>query len=349
MGKIKAFVTGITGQDGSYLAELLLKQGYIVHGVVRRSSSFNRGRIEHLYKLNGKETNKFHLHYGDVSDALNIVNLIKKIEPDEIYHLGAQSHVSVSFELPGYTSHVDALGTLNILESIKLLGFEKKMKFYNASTSELYGNVLDNNPQDENTPFNPQSPYAVAKLYSYHLTQVYKESIGLFACNGILFNHESPRRGENFITRKITLSIANILSGKQDKLHIGNLEAKRDWGYAPEYVEAMYLMLQQDEPDNYVIATGETHSVREFIEQAFQYVGIEIEWEGKNENEVGKNLKTGETLVVVDKKYFRPLDVNFLMGDYSKAKDKLNWKPKTKFKDLVKIIMQADLDLIRKN
>ena len=223
------------------------------------------------------------------------------------------------------------------------------MKFYNVLISELCSNVLDNNPQDENTPFNPQSPYAVAKLYSYQLTQVYKESIGLFACNGILFNHESPRRGENFITRKITLSIANILSGKQDKLHIGNLEAKRDWGYAPEYVEAMYLMLQQDEPDNYVIATGETHSVREFIEQAFQYVGIEIEWEGKNENEVGKNLKTGETLVVVDKKYFRPLDVNFLMGDYSKAKDKLNWKPKTKFKDLVKIIMQADLDLIRKN
>ena len=349
----KAFITGITGQDGSYLAELLLKYGYEVHGLVRRSSSFNRSRIEHLYQYKHEKETKIYLHYGDVTDSSNIQRLIVDILPDEVYNLAAQSHVAVSFETPEYTANTDALGALRILEVIRSLHNEKKIKFYQASTSELFGKVLEI-PQNEKTPFNPCSPYGVAKLYSYFITKNYREAYDLFTSNGILFNHESPRRGENFVTRKITLSIAKMLHGLQDKLYVGNLDAKRDWGYAPEYVKSMWLMLQKDNPDDYVISTGEMHSVREFIFESFNYFGIEIEWIGEGEKERGivKNkdednrFRIGDVVVVVELKYFRPAEVDILMGDSSKAEKELKWKAKTKFKKLVGIMAKADYNYI---
>ncbi len=343
MRRKKAFITGVTGQDGSYLAEFLLNKGYEVHGLVRRASTFNRQRIDHLHM---RSKNPLILHYGDMTDQSSIIYALSQVEPDEIYNLAAQSHVKVSFEEPEYTANSDALGTLRLLEAIRILGLEKKTKFYQASTSELFGGTGEV-PQSEKTPFYPRSPYAVAKLYAYWITVNYREAYGIFACNGILFNHESPRRGENFVTRKITLGVSRIYYGIQDCLVLGNLDAKRDWGYAPEYVEAMWLMLQQDEPDDYVIATGETHSVREFAEKAFEYVGINIAWKGKGVDEVGIDKKTGRILVIVDQKYFRPTEVHVLQGDYSKAKGKLGWEPKVRFEQLVEIMMKRDLEIVK--
>jgi len=337
----KAFITGITGQDGSYLTEFLLEKGYEVHGMIRRSSTFNTKRIDHLFEDSEIGNKRLFLHYGDLSDSSNINRLIEKIQPDEIYNLGAQSHVKVSFEVPEYTAHTDALGTLRILDAIKETGI--KTKFYQASTSELFGGLPETAPQNEKTPFYPKSPYGVAKLYAYWITVNYRESYGLFAVNGILFNHESPRRGETFVTRKITRAIASIIAGKQDKLTLGNLDAKRDWGYAGDYVEAMWLMLQQEKPQDYVIATGETHSVREFVELAFKEVGIEIEWRGKGVDEKGFDRKTGRLLVDVSPKYFRPAEVELLWGDPSKAERELGWKRKVDFKGLVKMMIEADL------
>lgn len=319
----KALITGITGQDGSYLAELLLDKGYEVHGVIRRSSSFNTGRIDHLYQDFHHDDTKLFLHYGDLSDSSNLSRLLEKINPDELYNLGAQSHVRVSFETPEYTGDITGLGTLRLLDAIK--DTQIKTKFYQASSSELYGKVQEI-PQTEKTPFYPRSPYAVAKLYSYWITKNYRESYDMFNCNGILFNHESPRRGETFVTRKITRAIAKIVAGKQDKIFLGNLDAKRDWGYAKDYVEAMWMMLQQEEPDDYVIATGETHSVREFLEEAFKLVNLE--W---------------EKYVEIDPRYFRPAEVDLLLGDPAKAKEKFGWQPRTSFKELVKIMVEADL------
>jgi len=339
----KAFITGITGQDGSYLAEFLLEKGYEVHGLVRRTSTFNRQRID---KLHLRKENPIILHYGDMTDQSSLVYAISRIEPDEIYNLAAQSHVKVSFEEPEYTANSDALGTLRLLEAIRILKLEKKVRFYQASTSELFGGI-NKIPQSETTPFYPRSPYGVAKLYAYWITVNYREAYGIFACNGILFNHESPRRGENFVTRKITLGVSKIYYGLQDVLILGNLDAKRDWGYAPDYVKAMWLMLQQDEPDDYVIATGEVHSVREFVEKAFEYVGIKIEWKGTGINEVGINKKTGDILVKVDPAYFRPTEVHILQGDYSKAKEKLGWEPSVKFEELVEIMMKHDLEYVQ--
>lgn len=348
----KALITGITGQDGSYLAEFLLEKGYEVHGVIRRSSSFNTGRIEHLYidkiikdiHLN----RKIILHYGDMTDSSNLIRLIKQIEPCEIYNLAAQSHVKVSFEVPEYTADVDALGTLRLLEAIRLLGMEKEVRIYQASTSELYGKVVEI-PQKETTPFYPRSPYGVAKLYGYWITKNYREAYKMFACNGILFNHESPRRGETFVTRKITLAAARIKYGLQDKLYLGNLNAKRDWGYAKDFVECMWLILQQPEPDDFVIATGETHSVREFTELAFKEVGIDITWKGRGSNEKGINEETGDVIVEVDPKYFRPTEVDLLIGDPSKAREKLGWNPTaTPFQELIKMMMTADMQLVAK-
>lgn len=336
----KALITGITGQDGSYLAELLLEKGYEVHGIIRRSSSFNTGRIDHLYHdphTNGKN---FFLHYGDLSDSSNIARLIEKIQPDEIYNLGAQSHVRVSFDTPEYTGDVDGLGTLRMLDAIKESGI--KTKFYQASSSELYGKVQEV-PQKETTPFYPRSPYAVAKLYAYWITVNYRESYNMFACNGILFNHESPRRGETFVTRKITRGLARILSGKHDCLYMGNLDSLRDWGYAKDYVEGMWLMLQQKKADDYVLATGEMHSVREFIEECCKLLNIDLRWKGKGLKEVGYDFKTKKELIKIDPRYFRPAEVDQLLGDPTKAKKVLKWKPKTKFKELVKIMMEADL------
>jgi GDPmannose 4,6-dehydratase len=341
MAKV-ALITGVTGQDGSYLAEFLLKKGYEVHGLVRRSSSFNRGRIEHLLSLNSSTQNKLLLHYGDMIDSSNIIRNVKEIEPGEIYHLAAQSHVKISFETPEYTADADGLGTLRLLEAVRLLNLEEKTKIYNASTSELYGKVQEI-PQNEETPFYPRSPYGIAKLYAYWITKNYREAYNMFTCNGIFFNHESPRRGENFVTRKITLSIANILKGKQKRIHLGNLNAKRDWGYASDYVEAMWLMLQQKVPEDYVIATGINHSVREFVELAFKEVNIDIEWKGKGVNEKGINKKSGEILVEVSPKYFRPSEVNVLLGDATKAKEKLGWTSKTSFEELVKMMVDADI------
>ncbi len=339
----KAFITGITGQDGSYFAEFLLDKGYEVHGLRRRSSSPNIPRIEHLYLDPHIATNNFYLHYGDVGDSSNLLRLMQMIQPDEVYHLAAQSHVKVSFETPEYTANADALGTLRLLEAIRILGLEKKSKFYQASTSELFGKVQET-PQSENTPFYPRSPYGVAKLYAHWITVNYREAYNIFAVNGILFNHESPRRGDTFVTKKITKAIANMLNGKQKKLYLGNLNAKRDWGYAPDYVEAMWLMLQQDRPDDFVIATGESHSVREFIEKAFEYVDIEIEWQGSGVDEKGLNKKDGTILVEVDPWYFRPTEVEMLQGDYSKAKNILGWEPKVKFNELVDIMMESELN-----
>jgi GDPmannose 4,6-dehydratase len=323
----KALITGITGQDGSYLAELLLEKGYEVHGIIRRSSLINTHRIDHIY-------NRLHLHYGDLTDSTNIVRVIQKVQPDEIYNLGAQSHVKVSFEMPEYTADVDGMGTLRILEAVRLLGMEERVRIYQASTSELYG-LVQETPQRETTPFYPRSPYGVAKLYGYWITKNYRESYGMYACTGILFNHESPRRGETFVTRKITRGLKAISEGKQNILHLGNLNARRDWGHAKDFVEAMWMMLQQDSPDDFVISTGEQYSVRDFIDEAAPYFGMQITWRGEELVEVGYDVFTGNEVIRVNPKYFRPSEVETLLGDASKAKEKLGWKPKTSFKQLV--------------
>jgi len=341
MSKV-ALLTGITGQDGAYLAELLLNKGYIVHGMHRRSSLSNTGRIDHLLQDPHQEDTKLFLHYGDLTDSANIFRLIKDIEPDEIYNLGAQSHVQVSFETPEYTANSDGLGALRILEAIRILGLEDKSKFYQASTSELFGKVREV-PQKESTPFYPRSPYSVAKLYAYWITVNYREAYDMFACNGILFNHESPLRGETFVTRKITIAVSKIKKGLQDKLYLGNLNAKRDWGFSGDYVEAMWLMLQQDKPDDYVVATGESHSVREFTELAFREAGIDIEWEGEGVNEIGRDADSGKILVEVDPMFYRPTEVDLLIGDPSKAREKLGWKTKVSFEELVRMMVKSDL------
>jgi GDPmannose 4,6-dehydratase len=342
----KALIFGITGQDGAYLAELLLEKGYEVHGVKRRSSSFNTGRIDHLYTdPHENAQSKFILHYGDLADSACVSKLIHQIEPDEVYNLGAQSHVRVSFDIPEYTADIDALGTLRILEAIRVSN--KKIRFYQASSSEMFGQVQEI-PQTEKTPFYPRSPYGCAKVFAYWITVNYRESYGIFACNGILFNHESPIRGETFVTRKITRAVANIHFGLQDTLYLGNLDAKRDWGYAKDYVEAMWLMLQQDNPDDYVIATGRTHSVREFVEVAFKHIGIEIEWRGNGPDEKGLNKKTGKVLVAIDPIYFRPAEVELLIGDASYALEKLGWHAKTDFNTLAQIMVASDLDAVKK-
>ena len=322
-----ALITGITGQDGSYLAELLLEKGYDVHGIVRRASLINTARIDHIF-------DKLTLHFGDLTDSTNLVSIIKKVEPDEIYNLGAQSHVKVSFEIPEYTGQVDGLGTLRILEAVRLLGMEDKVRIYQASTSELYG-LVQEVPQRETTPFYPRSPYGVAKLYGYWIVKNYRESYGLHASSGILFNHESPRRGETFVTRKITRGLSRISTGQQDVLSLGNLDARRDWGHAKDFVEAMWLMLQQDQPDDYVIATGVQYSVRDFVNEAAPYFGMNIEWMGEGLNEVGYDWNTKRPVIKVDPKYFRPAEVETLLGDPTKAKEKLGWEPKTSFKELV--------------
>lgn len=333
----KALISGITGQDGSYLAEFLLEKGYEVYGIVRRSSLFNRNRIEHLH------TNpKLKLLYGDLTDSSNLNRILEKVRPDEIYNLAAQSHVGVSFEVPEYTAEVDGVGTLRFLDAIKETHIPAR--FYQASTSELYG-LVQEVPQSEKTPFYPRSPYAVAKLYAYWIVVNYREAFGIHASNGILFNHESPRRGENFVTRKITLGVAKICAGLEKTLFLGNLSAQRDWGYAPDYVRMMWMMLQQEKPDDYVVATGEMHSVREFVEKSFQHAGIEIEWQGKDENEKGINTKNGQVVVAVNPQYYRPTEVEQLLGNPAKAKLKLGWEPEVKFEELVKIMTKADLEL----
>jgi len=337
----KALVTGITGQDGSYLTELLLEKGYEVHGIIRRHSTINTKRIDHLFEDKEIGNKRLFLHYGDLTDSSNLNRLIEKIQPDEIYNLAAQSHVQVSFEVPEYTAEADAVGTLRLLDAIRETGV--KCKFYQASTSELFGGLPETAPQSEKTPFYPKSPYGVAKLYSYWITVNYRESYNLFSCNGILFNHESPRRGETFVTRKITRAVASIICGKQDKLSLGNLDAKRDWGYAGDYVEAMWLILQQEKPQDYVIATNETHTVREFVELSFKEVGIDIEWKGEGVNEKGYNRTTGKLLIDVNPKYFRPAEVELLWGDATKAQKELGWKRKVNFKGLVHMMIDADL------
>jgi len=382
----KALITGITGQDGSYLTELLLEKGYEVHGIIRKSSSFNTGRIDHLYNNPEILGKRLFLHYGDVVDTSNLNRLLEKIEPDEIYNLAAQSHVKISFEIPDYTAQVDALGTLRFLDSIREVGIERQARFYQASTSELFGKAQQI-PQNEETPFYPRSPYGVAKLYGFWITKNYREAYNLFAANGILFNHESPRRGETFVTRKITRAAVRILLGLQKNLALGNLDAKRDWGYAPEYCEGMWKMLQLDQSEDFVLATGETHAIREFCEASFKELGIELEWIGKDENEKGivkavdsrqlaviskqlvetkkkftpnhqslitdtctelsrsdLRLKVGSEIISIDPVYYRPTEVDLLIGDYSKAKKKLAWEPKVKFEELVKIMVEADLD-----
>lgn len=341
----RALITGITGQDGAYLAELLLSKGYEVHGVKRRASSFNTQRIDHLYVNPQEEETSFRLHYGDMTDSTNLIRLIQETQPDEIYNLAAQSHVQVSFETPEYTANADAVGALRMLEAIRILGMEKKTRFYQASTSELYG-LVQEVPQSETTPFYPRSPYAVAKLYGYWITVNYREAYGMHASNGILFNHEGPTRGETFVTRKITRAVAAIHHGRQSKLYLGNIDAKRDWGHARDYVEGMWRILQQKEGDDYVLATGETHTVREFVELAFEEVGVTIEWVGEAEHEIGKCARTGRGLIGVDRKYYRPTEVDLLIGDPSKAKTKLGWKHSTPFPKLVSEMVQSDLKLI---
>ena len=351
-----ALITGVTGQDGSYLAELLLEKGYEVHGIKRRAASLNTDRVDHIYKDRHEDNVRFFLHYGDLSDTSNLVRLIRDIEPDEIYNLGAMSHVAVSFESPEYTADVDGVGALRILEAIRLLGFEKKTKFYQASTSELYGDVRET-PQTENTPFYPRSPYAVAKMYAYWIVVNYREAYGIYACNGILFNHESPRRGETFVTRKITRAMANIVMGIQDELFLGNMNALRDWGHAKDYVEMQWRMLQQEQPEDFVIATGKQYSVRQFVEIAAAELGLRIAWQGAGIDEVGvvediidKGLSlntdglVGKTIVRVDPRYFRPTEVETLLGDPSKAKEKLGWVPQTTFSELVQEMVKHDLD-----
>ena len=354
----KALITGITGQDGSYLTEFLLEKGYIVHGIKRRTSLLNTDRIDHIYVDQLINKNNFFLHYGDLSDSLSIFNLMKKIQPDEIYNLAAMSHVKVSFEIPEYTSDIVGLGTLRILEAIRLLGFEQKTKFYQASSSELYG-LVQEVPQKESTPFYPRSPYAVSKLYSYWMVVNYREAYHMFACNGILFNHESPRRGETFVTRKISIGVAKIIIGVEDKIVLGNLDAKRDWGHAKDYVEMMWEILQQDSPEDWVISTGKTHSVRDFLKESFKVFEIEIEFQGKGINEVAlvkecKNsnyqLEIGKKIVEISKKYFRPTEVELLIGDSSKAKEKIGLETKVEFKELVKDMVTSDFkNLSKKN
>ena len=351
----KALITGITGQDGAYLAELLIKKGYEVHGIKRRSSLFNTYRIDHLYHDSHDAGLNFHLHYGDLTDSTNLIRIMQEVRPDEIYNLAAQSHVKVSFETPEYTANADAMGTLRLLEAIRILGLADKSRFYQASTSELYGKATEI-PQTEKTPFYPRSPYGVAKLYSYWISVNYREAYNIFACNGILFNHESPLRGETFVTRKITRAVARMKLGLQKKLYLGNIDAKRDWGHAADYVEAMWLILQQNEPDDYIIATGETHSVREFIGIAFAEVGLTLEWQGSGTDEKGliasigspqdfdASFKVGDVVIQIDPKYFRPTEVDILLGDPSKAKEKLGWEPKISFGELVKAMVASDLE-----
>jgi GDPmannose 4,6-dehydratase len=334
-----ALISGITGQDGSYLTELLLEKGYNVHGIIRRASSFNTFRIDHIYNDLELRDKRFFLHHGDLTDSSNLNRLVEKIRPDEIYNLGAQSHVQVSFEVPEYTAEVDGVGTLRFLDAIKETGIDTR--FYQASTSELYG-LVQEVPQTEKTPFYPRSPYAAAKLYAYWIVVNYREAYNLFACNGILFNHESERRGKTFVTRKISVAVSNIMTGQQDKLLLGNLDARRDWGYAPEFVEGMWKMLQVDTPEDFVLATNETHTIREFVEEAFGVLGEEIEWQGSGKDEKGILKSSGKEVVAVDPKYFRPTEVDLLIGDYSKAKEKLGWEPKTTFKDLVRKMVKAD-------
>jgi GDPmannose 4,6-dehydratase len=346
--KQKALITGVTGQDGAYLAELLLKKGYEVHGIKRRSSSFNTDRIDHLYLDRHEQNVNFFLHYGDLTDSTNLIRILQEVQPDEIYNLAAQSHVMVSFETPEYTANADGIGTLRLLEAIRILGLTKKTKFYQASTSELYGKVQET-PQSETTPFYPRSPYAAAKIYSYWITVNYREAYQMFACNGILFNHESPLRGETFVTRKITRAVSRIKLGLQDKLFLGNIDAKRDWGFAGDYVEAMWLMLQQEQPDDFVIATGETRSVRSFVELAFQELDISIEWSGIGVNERGLDRKTGKTLIEIDARYFRPTEVDLLLGNPSKAEKILGWTPKVTFEELVKMMVAKDYETAEKD
>jgi len=349
-----ALITGITGQDGSYLAEFLLGKGYEVHGLIRRASTFNTGRIDHIYKDPHLPEVKLFLHYGDLSDSGQLVNLVYNIQPEEIYHLGAQSHVRVSFDMPEYTGNTTALGAIRLLEAVRRSGI--KTRYYQASSSEMFGAAPP--PQNELTPFCPRSPYAAAKVYAYWMTVNYRDGYNIFACNGILFNHESPRRGETFVTRKITQAIANIVAGRQKKLYLGNLDARRDWGFAPEYIECQWLMLQQDEPEDYVIGTGDARSVREFLELALHYLGIEIEWRGRGTSEKGlvsslamtpglsSNLSVGDVVVEIDQRYFRPTEVDYLLADPAKARNKLGWAPKVTFRELVKIMVDADLELI---
>ena len=339
-----ALITGVTGQDGAYLVELLLDKGYIVHGVKRRASSFNTGRIEHLYHDRHEQGVRFFLHYGDMTDATNLIRLVQEVQPTEIYNLAAQSHVQVSFETPEYTANADGLGTLRLLEAIRILGLDKTVRFYQASTSELYGKVQEI-PQRETTPFYPRSPYAAAKLYAYWITVNYREAYGLHASNGILFNHEGPTRGETFVTRKITRAVAAIEAGIQQELFLGNIDAKRDWGHARDYVDGMWRILQQDAPDDYVLATGETHAVREFVELAFAHVGRPITWEGSGVEEVGREVATGVARVRIDPRYFRPTEVDLLIGDPTKARTKLGWQHTTTFPELVREMVESDIRL----
>ena len=341
----KALITGITGQDGSYLAEFLIQKGYIVHGIKRRSSLINTQRIDHLYQSPHEDNKKFIMHHGDLTDATSLIRIVQDVKPDEIYNLAAQSHVAVSFEQPEYTANTDALGALRILEAIRILGKEKKIKYYQASTSELYG-LVQQTPQNEKTPFYPRSPYGVAKLYAYWITINYREAFGIYACNGILFNHESPVRGETFVTRKITRALARIKLGIQKNLYLGNLDALRDWGHAKDYVEAQWIMLQQKKPEDFVIATGKQYSVRDFINLASKYLDMKIKWNGKHLNEVG--TFEGNDIIKIDPRYFRPTEVETLLGDGSKAKEKLNWSPKISFKQLVKEMVDEDLKLAKK-
>lgn len=347
MGKV-ALITGVTGQDGAYLAELLLEKGYEVHGIKRRSSMFNTARIDHLYQDVHEKNVKFFLHYGDMTDSTNLIRIVQQVQPDEIYNLAAMSHVQVSFETPEYTANADGTGALRLLEAIRILGLEKKTRFYQASTSELYGKVMEV-PQSETTPFYPRSPYAVAKLYAFWIVKNYREAYGMYACNGILFNHESPLRGETFVTRKITRGVAKIKLGLQKKIFLGNISAKRDWGHAKDYVEGMWLMLQQEVADDYVLATGTTTTVRDFITMSFKEVGIEIDWSGEGVNEKGTNKGTGEVVVEIDPKYFRPTEVDLLIGDPSKAQRELGWKHKHDLASLCKDMVQADLALFERD
>ncbi len=357
MSKKIALITGVTGQDGAYLSEFLLKKGYIVHGIKRRSSLFNTGRIDHLYQDPHVNNRNFILHYGDLSDSTNLIRIVQEVQPDEIYNLGAMSHVKVSFEIPEYVADIDGVGTLRLLEAVRILGLNKKTRIYQASTSELYG-LVQEVPQSETTPFYPRSPYAVAKMYAYWITVNYREAYGMFACNGILFNHESPLRGETFVTRKITRAAAKIALKLQDKLYLGNLDAKRDWGHAKDYVECMWKILQQDVPEDWVIATGVTTSVRDFVRMSFREIGVELEFKGEGVNEVGLvascsnpdvQLEIGRELVAVDPKYFRPTEVELLIGDPSKAKDKLNWEPKYDLQMMCSEMVQADIEIFSKD
>ncbi|CAK8718307.1 GDP-mannose 4,6-dehydratase [Candidatus Electrothrix aarhusensis] len=344
----KAFITGVTGQDGAYLAEFLLEKGYMVHGLKRRTSSFNTDRVDHLYQDPHEEDVRFRLHHGDLTDSTNLIRIMQEIQPDEVYNLAAQSHVAVSFETPEYTANSDSLGTLRLLEAIRILGLEKKSRFYQASTSELFGKVQEI-PQTENTPFYPRSPYAVAKLYSYWITVNYREAYNMYCCNGILFNHESPIRGETFVTRKITRALARIKLGLQDTLYLGNLDAKRDWGHAKDYVQMQWLMLQQEKPEDYVIATGVQHSVREFVEIAATEVGISLSWQGKGLDEIGIEEKSGKTIVKIDPRYFRPTEVETLLGDPAKAKEQLGWEPKISFAEMVQEMVVEDLKMAERD